>query len=191
VYVRTSGGGLADIDLGEHLVEGSTGPVERVRDLVPLRDKGEDSLFQLRDIREVGSREPLPLQDGEPLFDLVHPGAVHRREVHLEARMLLEPGANLLAVMNADVVADDVDELDLGRRFLIDLLEEFDELDLSLSPTTDSEDLSVSPMLAGEAEVRSSRLDTAPARSTKVGACTACTDSGRFCETRHPEAPSG
>src|SRR5512145_257647 len=113
-----------------------------MRDIVPLRDEGEDFLLQLRDIREVGSGEPLPLQDGEPLFDLVHPGAVHGREVHLEARMLLEPGANLLAVMNADVVADDVDELDLRRRFLVDLLQEFDELDLSLSPTTDSEDLS-------------------------------------------------
>ena len=78
----------------EHLVEGCASPIERMRQLVPLRDEGEDLLLELCDVSEVGSRKPFPLQDGEPLFDLVHPGAMHRREVHLEARMLFEPGAN-------------------------------------------------------------------------------------------------
>jgi hypothetical protein len=83
---------------------------------VPLVDEGENALFEGVEVGEVGRGHPLALKDGKPLLDLVHPRAVHRREVHLEVRMLREPCAYELAVVDAEAVAKQVNERDgLGR----------------------------------------------------------------------------
>ena len=48
-------------------------------------------------------------------------------EVHLEARMLLEPSPNLLALVHAEVVADQVDQRDGLGRLVVDLLQQLDD----------------------------------------------------------------
>jgi hypothetical protein len=48
------------------------------------------------------------LQDREPLLDLIHPRAVDQGGAQTEPRVLGEPGANLFAVVRAEVVAEHV-----------------------------------------------------------------------------------
>ena len=45
---------------------------------------------------EVGNAQAFALKDAEPLFYLIHPGAMHRREVDHEAGMVSQPGADEL-----------------------------------------------------------------------------------------------
>jgi hypothetical protein len=61
--------------------------------------------------------------------------------VHLEARMLREPRSYELAVMNAEIVADQMNERHGLGRFAIDLLEQLDELCLALAQAQDAEHL--------------------------------------------------
>ena len=51
-------------------------------------------------LAKYGDGEALALEDGEPLLDLIHPGAVDGREVHAEAGMPREPGAGELALLD-------------------------------------------------------------------------------------------
>jgi hypothetical protein len=76
--------------------------------LVPLVDERKHLRLQVSEIGEVWGTETLALQDREPLLDLVHPRAVHRREVHLKTWVRGEPRTNQLAVVDAEVVTDGV-----------------------------------------------------------------------------------
>jgi len=104
-------------------------------------------------IREVWRGEALALEDGKPLLDLVHPGAVDRGEVHLEARVLLEPSSGELALVRADVVADEVDDGDTDGGSPVDFLKQFDELRLTLASPADPDHLARSQVEGGD-EVR-------------------------------------
>jgi hypothetical protein len=90
---------------------------------------------------EGSNADALTLEAREPLLDLVHPRAVHRGVVHVEARVRGEPRANELAAVGNHVVADEVDRRDGIRRATIDLLEELDELDHPLAAAADADDL--------------------------------------------------
>jgi len=113
--VHVGGGCDGSVDLGKGLGKGGTRPLEGMGSGVPLGDERGDPHGEVVEIGEVGNGEALALEDREPLLDLVHPGAVDGREVHAEAGMPREPGAGELAFVGADVVADQVDEGDLGR----------------------------------------------------------------------------
>src|SRR5580658_1057607 len=129
------------VDLGNDLVEGSGGPTEGMCVGVPLVDEGENAFFEGIEVGEVGRGHALALQDGKPLLDLVHPRAVHGREVHLKARMVREPRAYQLAVVDAEVVAKQVNERDGFGRVAIDPLEQLDELHLALAAPQDADHL--------------------------------------------------
>ena len=53
--------------------------------------------------------------------------------MHLEPRMALQPLSGQLPLMNADVVADEVDGLDGSGRGLVDRFEESDRLQLTFA----------------------------------------------------------
>ena len=82
-----------------------------------------DELFKLRAQLvfglKVNNSQAFALKNAEPLFDLIHPGAMHRDEVHEEAGMLGDPLADLLPVMGADIVADEMNRPDVGVNLLV------------------------------------------------------------------------
>ena len=67
------------------------------------------------------------------MFHLIHPGAMDGRVVHSEPRMALKPLTGQLAFVDADVVADDVDGLDVLRCVLVDGFEQSDGFYLALA----------------------------------------------------------
>lgn len=85
---------------------------------------------------EVSDAETLPLENREPLLYLVHPGTVDRGEMKDEARMPLQPFADLLAMVRRDVVADEVNRLDRLGDLRFEMLEKGDKFLLSLAPVT-------------------------------------------------------
>src|SRR5229473_8086842 len=115
-----------------------------MREPVPLGDESEDLGLEIGEVFEVGSGHPLAPENREPLLDLIHPRAMDGREVEAKARMALQSGADQLAVVGAEVLGDDVNERDRRWRVAIDLFEQIDELELSLSSPTDPDDLAPS-----------------------------------------------
>jgi hypothetical protein len=91
--------------------------------LVPFSDELFDLGGQFGQIGEVRMAQALAAQDAEPLLDRIHPGAVHRREVGHEAWMLRQPGPDQLAVMDRDVIAEQMDHADRGRDVPVELLQ--------------------------------------------------------------------
>lgn len=118
--------------------------------LVPLRDEGQDLGCQFIEVLEVGRPEALAPKNREPLLDLVHPGAVDRSVVELEARMLNQPGPEELALVDANVVANHMDDLDLSRGRAMDLGQQRDHLLLTLSTMQLAEDLARLDIEGGE-----------------------------------------
>src|SRR4051812_49646657 len=99
-------------------------------DLVPFGDELEDGTLEGWKIGEVGRAESFASEDAEPLLDGVHPGTVDWREVGDEPRMGGEPLAGELAVMDRDVVGQQVDGGDRGRDGLVEVVQEGQVLDL-------------------------------------------------------------
>lgn len=128
------------LEFGEHLLEGGWRPSEWMGGDVPFGDEGLDPVFEFVKIRKIRSGESFSLEDREPLLDLIHPRTVNGREMKAESWMLSEPSLNLLALVQDQVVADDVNERDRARRVAIEGLEKFDEVFLTFSSPTDSGD---------------------------------------------------
>jgi hypothetical protein len=81
------------------------------------------------------------LADTEPLFDLMHPGAMHRCKVHHATWMLGKPGADFLAMVRADVVTHAMNRPDLRVNLPVQRFEKVDELSLALPVITVPVDL--------------------------------------------------
>ncbi len=62
---------------------------------IPFLNEGQESLGWLIEARKVTDTESLVLENAEPLLDLVHPRAMHRRKVTAEAGMSGQPSLNL------------------------------------------------------------------------------------------------
>ena len=117
---------------------------------IPGLDELQHLAIEVGEVGEVGSEETLALENGKPLLDLIHPGAMNRCEVHTKPRVSCQPGARDLAVMNADVVADEVNAGDSGRCHRIDLLEQFEKFNLALPLAKNSGYLPGSRVESGE-----------------------------------------
>src|SRR5450432_1339957 len=107
------------VDLCEDLLEGCGGPAEGVSDLIPLGDEVEDSPLEGSQVGEVGGPESLASENAEPLLHGVHPGTVDRGEMGDKARMGCDPLPDELAVMDRDVVREQVDRGDRGGDGLV------------------------------------------------------------------------
>ena len=127
------GGGRFGGALGEDFGERIFLPLEGMGDLVPLFDERVESFGQMGLVFEVGDAKPLALQDAKPLFDLVHPRTVDWWMMEHEPRMFGQPGLNLFSLVHAKVVEHDINDGDGRRDLEVQLLQEFDELLLSLA----------------------------------------------------------
>src|SRR6266700_3081782 len=92
-------------------------------------------------VGEVADTQPLALHKAEPLFDLVHPGAMHRQKPTHKAGMSLEPSSHLLAFMHTRVIEDQKDSMNGRGNLPIYLGEQGDELFLPLAHLCSSVDL--------------------------------------------------
>src|SRR6266566_2789228 len=84
-------------------------------------------------VGEVTDAQPLALHNAEPLFDLVHPGAVDRQKPTDKAGVSLEPCLNLLAFMHTRVIEDQKDATNGRWNLPIQLGEQGNELFLPLA----------------------------------------------------------
>jgi hypothetical protein len=99
---------------------------------IPFCDKGQQSLGEMIQVREIADVQPLALHNAEPLLNLIHPRRVDRQKEAHEARVRLEPGLDLLPFMHAQVIKDQKDATNGGRNLPIQLGQQSDELFLSL-----------------------------------------------------------
>ena len=67
----------------------------------------------------------------EPALDLIDPGAVGGREVKLEARVTQQPALDQRCLVGAVIIEHHVD-VEVGRHFLVDAVQETSELDLAV-----------------------------------------------------------
>lgn len=104
--------------------------------VVPFRNEVFEFCSQHGLGRKVDNAQPLALQNRKPLLDLVHPGTMPRRKVEEKARMRLHPLLDLFAVMGRDIVTDEVDSLDDGRNFPVQMLQKGEKLALPLALVT-------------------------------------------------------
>ena len=118
--------------------------------LIPCRHERLQALRQMRQIGEVGEAQPLALQNGEPLFYLVHPRTVDGREVAAEARMGGQPGPHQGAGVHAHVVHHQMDRRDGRGDLLIELLQEGDELALAAARRGGRIDMTAACVKGGE-----------------------------------------
>jgi hypothetical protein len=84
------------------------------------------------------------------LLDRVHPGTVDRGERGDDAGTRGEPLADQLAVMDRDVISEQVEHGDRGGDGLIEVLQQGEVLDLALSPRRDAVDLSGAGVEGGD-----------------------------------------
>ena len=122
--------------------------------LVPFAHKRVQSLGQRGFVRKVGDHQPFALQDAEPLLHLIHPRAVNRRMVKLEAGMLFQPGLHLLAGVHSQVIHHQMDFGDCGGNLSIQLFQKLDELGLPFSFRSVRKDLA-GPRIEGGEQVQS------------------------------------
>src|ERR1700682_3229279 len=106
---------------------GFGGPLEGLRFGVALGEPGLDGSLEFGDALEYAAASWLAGDPGEQPFDELDPGRRCWREVHLEARMLGEPGLHFLGLVGLVIVADrmHVEVLGYGP---VDLFQEADEL---------------------------------------------------------------
>ena len=112
-----------------------------MRDFVPLYNKRLDFCLEVGEVLEVWCLHALALKDREPLLHLVHPRAVHRRKVHLKTGMLLEPRPHHLAVVHADIVADEMDGSDFRWCRSVVFLESLEKFHLPFASAQDTHHL--------------------------------------------------
>jgi hypothetical protein len=85
------------------------GPQERCGVPVVLLDVREELSLEIERGREDASRNAIALELTEPEFDLVEPGAVRRRVIQLNARVLCQPRLYGCRLVRREVVDNEVD----------------------------------------------------------------------------------
>src|SRR5215216_2350773 len=104
-------GGLG---LAEDFIKRGSGPAQGMGGGVPQGDEGGDGIGQCPKMREVRVAQAFAGEDTEPLLHLIHPRAMHGGEMEHEPGMVGQPGAGEAAMMDAAVVAHQMDGGDGG-----------------------------------------------------------------------------
>ena len=102
-------------------------PLERLAVRVVRRDEVVSALHELFDASEASAPNCLVSYQREEALDLVEPRAVGRDEVHVPARPSCQPSLDLRLVVGGVFVGDAVD-VQVGRRSLVNLAQERQEL---------------------------------------------------------------
>ena len=97
-----------------------------------MLDEVIDFRDQVFDVPETTSSDGLPRDETKPPFDLIEPGRVGWRGVHLEALSLCHPESYLGMLMSVVVVDNEVD-IETRGHGLIDTLEEFKKLLMTMA----------------------------------------------------------
>ena len=108
---------------------------------VPFSHEGHQALGQMTKIGKVADLKPLALHDAEPLFDLIHPGAMRWQEMANEAWVSFQPSLNLLALMNTGVIEDEEDTPHLSGNLSIEPGKQPNEFCLAFAQRGESRDL--------------------------------------------------
>src|SRR3954466_4479985 len=109
---------------------------------VCLRQEAIDRLLEVDDAAKDAAPESLVGQLGEETFDRIEPGGRGRREMELEPRMPREPGADICMLVGGVVVHDQV-QVQIWRGLAVDLVEEPNELLVSMAAHALADHLSV------------------------------------------------
>ena len=88
--------------------------------LIPLGNARHDLRLHVLLAGQVSDPKPLALRDTEPLFDLIHPGAVRRGKGEPDAWMSRYPLRNLWAMLDAHVVAHHLEARDARRHCVVE-----------------------------------------------------------------------
>ena len=103
------------------------GPDKGLWVVIGFGEVAVDGGLEIDDAGEHAALEPLPGQFGKEAFDGIEPRGRGRGEMEMEPWMAFEPGADL-GMLVRRIVVDDQVQLEVGRGFAIDLVEEADEL---------------------------------------------------------------
>ena len=87
----------------------SIAPANRLRRLVVMTDVSSDLPREISDRGKDASREQVPLDLGEPQFDLIQPRRIGRREVQPDIGVRDQERAHGLRLMRREVIDDHVD----------------------------------------------------------------------------------
>ena len=116
--------------------------------LVVMTDVAQEFDPQIVQRAKDAACDHVTLDLGEPIFDLVEPGGVGRREVHANVGMNLQEGIHQLGFVRREVVGNHVD--DLARRLGgDDVLQEADELRAGMAPGGLAQDRSALSLQGG------------------------------------------
>ena len=99
---------MGDTGAEVFLMDGCSGPGERIGAGIVAFDEGIDAISDLLGRGEAGALEGGAAEDREPDLDLVHPGGVGRREVEAHVGMTRQP-AVAFRLVGVEVVEHDVD----------------------------------------------------------------------------------
>ena len=91
-------------------------------------DLGVELCFRVK----IRDPQAVALEDAAPRLHLIHPGAVHQREVTERPGVLGSPLADLLAAVRPDVIAHEVNRLEVWGYLRIQLFKKGHELLLTL-----------------------------------------------------------
>jgi hypothetical protein len=90
-----------------------------MRLLIPITDALVKLRAQVVFRCNISNASTLALQDAEPLFDVIHPRAMHRGEVHDKSRMLGEPSGDFFSMMRTDMIADEMNRPNVRGHLLV------------------------------------------------------------------------
>ena len=107
---------------------------------------------------KIDDSEAFPLEDREPLFDLIHPRTMSGRKVHPKARMVDEPFLDFLPVMRTDIVTHEMDGADGLVNLRLPHRQHGDEFPLPLAFITVPIDVTRTGVKGGKQSERPSTL---------------------------------
>ena len=136
---------------------------------VGLGEEAVDGGLKVDDRSEDAALQAAFGQLGEEALNGVEPGAGGRHEVEGEARVAVEPDANLRVLVGGVVVEDDVHHLP-DRHLTLDVVEEADELLMAVALHAAADDRAVQDVERGEQGGRAMALVVmVPARPFFMG----------------------
>src|SRR3954464_12892946 len=138
---------MGDTGAEVFLMDGCSGPGERIGAGIVAFDEGIDAISDLLGRGEAGAVEGGAAEDGEPDLDLVHPGGVGRREVEADVGVPGQPPVPLRLV-GVEVVEHDMDVA--ARVIGDDLVHEVEELDPASTPIVPGPNLARGDVKGGE-----------------------------------------
>ena len=133
------------------------GPDERLWGFVPGSEEVVDGGLQVWHAAEGTTTDSLVRQFSKPAFHQIQSRAARGDEVHVEARMPLEPGLDLGVFVRGVVVRDQV-QLEFGGSLLVDQREELDPLLMAMLRLAGADDLTGCDIDRGEQVVVPLRL---------------------------------